>query len=303
MQLRHIFGELGQSLRRNLTMHLAVILTLFVSLTLVGLGALLYQQADKAEEHYGNQLEITAWLCRDKDPEPACATAVTDAQKDAIHAALDDNPNVESYRTESQQEAYDKAKERLGEDKFEGPDAPVTVDSYRESIWITLKNPDDVAVVVSAIQGLDGVSSMTDQRDLIDALFKTIDIFQYGAIGIAGFLILASLLLVGNTIRLAALARRREIAIMRLVGASSLYISLPFLIEALFTALVGVLLAGGALAALIQFGVEGQVADAIRWLPWVGWPEYLRAMIAVAILGPLLTLLPTLLLTRKYLKV
>lgn len=303
MQLRHIFGELGQSLRRNLTMHLAVILTLFVSLTLVGLGALLYQQADKTEEHFGNQLEITTWLCRDKDPEPACAAQVTDAQKDAIYAALDDNPNVESYRTESQQEAYDKAKERLGEDKFEGPDPAITVDSMRESVWITLKNPDDPEVVRSAISGLDGVSSVNDLRDLVEPIFNTINVFQYGAIGIAGFLILASLLLVGNTIRLAALARRREIAIMRLVGASSLYIALPFLIEALFTALMGVLLAGAALAALIEFGVEGQVAQAVQWMPWVGWPEYLQALIAVAILGPLLTLLPTLLLTRKYLKV
>ena len=65
---------------------------------------------------------------------------------------------------------------------------------------------------------------------------------------------LAALLLVANTIRLAAFARRKEIGIMRLVGASTLYIALPFLLEALVTALIGVALAGGALAAFMYFG-------------------------------------------------
>ncbi|MCY7402434.1 MAG: cell division protein FtsX, partial [Nocardioides sp.] len=64
MQLRYVFSELGQGLRRNLTMHLAVILTLFVSLTLVGMGVLFQQQATKAAEQWGNQLQITVFLCR-----------------------------------------------------------------------------------------------------------------------------------------------------------------------------------------------------------------------------------------------
>ena len=78
---------------------------------------------------------------------------------------------------------------------------------------------------------------------------------RYGAMGIAAFLVIAALLLVGNTIRLAAMARRREIGIMRLVGASTLYITLPFLLEALVTALIGVALAAAALAAFMQFGI------------------------------------------------
>lgn len=302
MQLRHIFAELGQSLRRNLTMHLAVILTLFVSLTLVGLGALMHKQAERAEDHFGHQLEISVNLCRDNDPEPVCANAITDPEKDAIFEALDENPNVESYRTESQADAYQKFKE-LHPEKVEGPDPVVTESSFRESVWIQLKEPRDREVVSSAVAGLDGVSSIEDQRSVAEPLFKTLSAFQWGALGIAGFLVLAALLMVGNTIRLAALARRREIGIMRLVGASGLYISLPFLMEALFTAVVGVLLSGGALAALMKFGIRDRAVDVIQWLPWVTWPDYTFALICIAILGPILTLLPTLLLTRKYLKV
>ena len=81
MQLRYVFSELGQGLRRNLSMHLAVVLTLFVSLTLVGLGVLLNQQADEKAEHWGSQLQITVFLCRGPRRQPACTGEVTDAQK------------------------------------------------------------------------------------------------------------------------------------------------------------------------------------------------------------------------------
>lgn len=90
---------------------------------------------------------------------------------------------------------------------------------------------------------------------------------------------------------------------MRLVGASSLYIALPFLLEALVTALFGVVLAAAALAAFMRFGVHDHMSTNLNFIPWVGSTEYLTAVIAIAVLGPLLTLIPTLVLTRKYLKV
>ena len=117
------------------------------------------------------------------------------------------------------------------------------------------------------------------------------------------FLVFAALLLVANTIRLAAFARRKEIGIMRLVGASTLYIALPFLLEALVTAFLGVLLATGALAAFMYFGIEQRGQDKLKFIPWIGTEQYGVAVVVVAVLGPLLTVLPTLVLTRKYLKV
>ena len=113
MQLRYVFSELGSGLRRNLSMHLAVILTLFVSLTLVGIGVLLNQQADKAAEHWGSQLQITVFLCsRPATPtRPAPARSPT-AQKAAIQKVVDANPEVATYHYESKQEAFDKLKEQ-----------------------------------------------------------------------------------------------------------------------------------------------------------------------------------------------
>ena len=78
---------------------------------------------------------------------------------------------------------------------------------------------------------------------------------------------------------------------------------LPFLLEAVVTAAIAVALSVGVLAAFMYFGVEGQLTDLVGFIPWIGFPDFLQAAVLVAILGPILTLLPTLVLTRKYLKV
>ena len=303
MQLRYVFSELGQGLRRNLSMHIAVILTLFVSLTLVGLGVLLNQQADKAAQHWGSQLQITVWLCKDRDDNPACTGEVTDAQKADIDAVVGANPEVADHHFESQEEAFEKVKELLGPEKFDGPNPAATADDMPQSVWITLKDPEEYEGITSAVVGLDGVSGIRDMRDVLKPIYGSINALQWAALATAAFLVFAALLLVGNTIRLAAFARRKEIGIMRLVGASTLYITLPFLLEAIVTAAIGVALAGGALAAFMYFGIEQRAATGLTFMPWIGREEYLVALGAVAILGPVLTLLPTLVLTRKYLKV
>jgi len=301
--LRYVFSELAQGLRRNLSMHLAVILTLFVSLTLVGLGVLLNQQAIRAGEQWGNELQITVFLCRDGDDNPACPTEVTGAQQQAIEKVVDENPEVADYYVESKAEAFEKVKELFGPEKFEGPNAAASANDMAKSVWITLDDPDEYEGVLSAVQGLDGVGSVRDQRAVVGPILRGIEAMQWGALAIAGFLVVAALLLVANTIRLAAMARRKEIGIMRLVGASTLYIALPFLLEALVTALIGVGLSGGAMGAFMYFGVDGSLKDFVGFIPWVGLPEFLNALLVVAVLGPVLTLLPTLVLTRKYLKV
>jgi len=302
MQLRYVYSELGQGLRRNLSMHIAVVLTLFVSLTLVGLGVVLNQQAQRTAEQRGSELQITVFLCRERDDNPACTGEVTKAQKDAIQEVVEENPEVDSYYFESKAEAFDKVKELYDED-FKGVNAALKQDDLAESIWITLKDPEQFEGIKSAVVGLDGVSKVQDQRNIVGPVLNAINYMQRSALLIAIFLVVAALLLVANTIRLAAFARRKEIGIMRLVGASTLYIALPFLLEALVTALISVGLAAGALAAFIYFAVERSLSGVLGFIPWVGWPEYFIAVLAVAVLGPLLTLVPTLALTRKYLKV
>lgn len=308
MQLRHVFSELRQGLRRNLSMHIAVVLTIFVSLTLAGIGGLLSMQATKTADHLGSQLEVIIWMCAEEDTEPSCTGEVTDVQKAAIEKAIQDSREVDGYHYESKEVALEKIKELYPDLDYEGDDAVITPAAIQQSFWVTLKDPDQDAGIKSAVAGLDGVSYVKDVGEELEPVYSIIDYLKYGAWGAAAFLIIAALLLVANTIRLAAMARRKEIGIMRLVGASTLYITLPFLLEALVTAALGVLLAAGALAAFVKFAIIEGVDVAIGFTPWIGWEEYLEALIGVAppgiaILGPVLTVVPTLLLTRKYIKV
>jgi cell division transport system permease protein len=303
MQFRYVFSELRSGLRRNLSMHIAVVLTLFVSLTLVGLGVLMWEQGKIATRYLGSQLQVTVYLCRDGDANPACTGPVTDEQKKRIQETITDSPEVATYRFESKEEAFDKVKQLYGADQFDGPNPAITADDMPESYWITLKDPKKFEGVSSAVVGLDGVSQIRDLRQTLKPLYEWLDTLRLGSWLIALFLGVAALLLVANTIRLAAFARRKEIAIMRLVGASTLYIALPFLLEAVVTAVVGVVLAGAALGAFVYFGVNQRIAQTVSFMPWIGSEDYRTALLWIAIVGPALTLLPTLLLTRKYLKV
>lgn len=297
--MRYAFSNLGQGLRRNLSMHLAVILTLFVSLTLVGFGALVRQETKLTVRDLGSQLEIAVFLCRDGDTSPSCLRGVDQAQKDALVTVIEDNPQVATYRYESKAEAFRKYQELYDSEAA----SILTEKDMNESYWITLKDPDEYEGIVSAVQGLDGVSSVRDQRDAVEPVLAIMDELRIGSLVFAGVLVVIALMLVANTIRLAAFARRKEMAIMRLVGASGLYIALPFVLESLVAAVAGVLLAGGALAGFVHFGVQGHYEQLLTFLPWVGWDDYVVAMVVVLIVAPIVSIVPTLLLTRKYIKV
>jgi cell division transport system permease protein len=302
MQLRYVFTELGNGLRRNLSMHVAVVLTLFVSLTLVGLGVLLIQESNRVADRWGSQLQVAVFLCSRNDGNPACTTEVTGAQRDQIEKVIDANPQVSSTDTQSKQEAFNKLIAQYP-GKYDGPNSPITAADMPESIWITLKDPNQYQDVESAVVGLDGVSRVQDVHKLLKPIYNTISRLKWGSFWTALILVVAALLLVANTIRLAAFARRREIGIMRLVGASTLYIALPFLMEAIVTAALGVGLAALALWAFMEGVVKRQLSVDLSFIPWVQSDDFWLAVIVIGIVGPAVTLIPTLVLTRKYLKV
>jgi len=173
----------------------------------------------------------------------------------------------------------------------------------QESYWVQLNDPEQFMGVKSAVQGLAGVNTVRDLREVLQPIYFWMNVMKWGAIGIAAFLVVAAVLQVGNTIRLAAFARRREIGIMRLVGASSLYIQLPFLMESLVAAVVGVGLAAGAILVFMWVVIYNTLRPTSNIVAWVDWGDGLAAVGWIALIGLALTLIPTLVMTRKYLKV
>src|SRR3954454_9519571 len=282
MQLSYVFSELGNGLKRNVSMTIAVVVTIFVSLTLVGMGLLLNAQADKAQSYWGSKLQITVFLCNQNSATANCVNGeVTAAQKSAIQNVLRTNNEVASWRLQSKQEAYDKWRAAYISDndtERRGFEA-IRPSDMQESYWVQLKNPERFQGIKSAVQGLPGVNTVRDLREVLKPIYFWMNVMKWGAISIAAFLIVAAILQVGNTIRLAAWAARREIGIMRLVGASRLYIQLPFLMEALVAALVGVALASGALLLFMWAVIYHTLRPSSTIVAWVDWGNAAYAIV------------------------
>ena len=304
MRFRHIFSETFSGLRQNLTMTLAVVMTMWVSLSLFGAGLLANQQVALMKGRWYDKIEISVFLCtpvtRGEQCEPG--QSVTQAQKNAIQTTLEANPEVAPGGVffESKQQAYEEFQKAYEGNPIQDS---LTVDEMQESFRVKLKNPEEYEGVVSSVVGLKGVQTVQDLRRYLDPFFSWLNLLQWGTIIASALLLFAAALQIGNTIRLAAFARRREIGIMRLVGASNLYITLPFLFEAVIAALIGALLACATLASGVYFVIKRKAEVSIQSLPWIGWNQTVLAMVGVAVVGLVLSIIPTLITTRKYLRV
>jgi len=306
MQLRYVFSETATGLRRNISMSVALIVTIFVSLTLVGMGLLLNQQADKAERFWGSKLQITVFMCNQNSKTPNCSSGeISPTQRTAVKQTIDTSPEVASYYHQSKDQAFKTWKRvYLSQDKSQQEIySTVRASDMQESYWVKLKDPNQFQGVKSALVGMPGVDAVRDLRQVLKPIYFWMTVMKWGAIAIAAFLLVAAILQVGNTIRMAAFARRKEIGIMRLVGASTLYISLPFLMETLVAAVIGIALAAGALMAFMYFVIYGKLRPSSNIVEWVDWNDAYLAIAGITVLGMLLTLIPTLVMTRKYLKV
>ena len=306
MQLRYVFSETATGLRRNISMSVALIVTIFVSLTLVGMGLLLNQQADKAERFWGSKLQITVFMCNQNSKTPNCSSGeISPTQRTAVKQGIDTSPEVASYYHQSKDQAFKTWKRvYLSQDKSQQEIySTVRASDMQESYWVKLKDPNKFQGVKSALAGMPGVDAVRDLRQVLKPIYFWMTVLKWGAIAIAAFLLVAAILQVGNTIRLAAFARRKEIGIMRLVGASNLYISLPFLMETLVAALIGISLAAGTLAVFMYVVIYGRLRPGSHIVEWVDWHDAVLSVGGIALLGVLLTLVPTLVMTRKYLRV
>jgi cell division transport system permease protein len=305
MQLRYVFSETGSGLKRNVSMSIALIVTIFVSLTLVGMGLLLNAQADKAERFWGNKLQITVFMCNQNSKAANCTGEVTPTQLTAIRGVIEKHPEVSSYYHQTKEQAFKTWKRvYVSKDKSEQEIySTVKPTDMQESYWVKLKDPNKYRGVEAALSQTGGVAAVRDLREVLKPIYFWIEVMKWGAISVAAFLLVAAILQVANTIRLAAFARRKEIGIMRLVGASTLYISLPFLMETLIAALIGIGLSAGTLLAFMYVVIYGRLRPGSNIVEWVDWRDSYTAVAGIAILGVLLTLIPTLVMTRKYLKV
>ena len=299
--MRHIFSETWSGLRRHISMVVAVVVTMFVSLTLFGAGLLIYQQADLLKDRWYDRVEISVFLCTPATAGDSCTPGAetTEAERQLVQQTLEENPEVAEVFFETKEQAFEEFQEA-----FEGSpiQESLTVDQMQESFRVKLVDPEQFEGVVSSVAGLPGVQAVQDMRQYLQPLIQVLQGLQIGAMATGGLLLLAAALQIGNTIRMAAVARRREIGIMRLVGASNSYIMAPFLLESLIAGVLGILLASAALAATVGV-IRENTQVSLQTAAWIGWPQAGIAIAGVAVVGIVLSIVPTLVATRRYLRV
>lgn len=303
--MRHTLRETWSGLRRNVSMTVAVIVTMWVSLTLFGVGLMTTQQVDLIKGKWYDKIEISAFLCV-KDlgdyPGGTCVAKqdTTDAQRDAIRKALDNNPEVERYYYETKAEAYQQFQET-----YKGTPIlnTLTEDQMQDSFRVKLKDPNNYQGVVEELQAMPGVQAVQDLHTVLDPLFKALNAVKWASNGMSALLLIAAALQIGNTIRMAAFSRRRELGIMRMVGASNTYILLPFLLESLVAGIIGSLLACGTIALGKYVLIDRNAETSIKTLRWLDWQQTGVSLFYVALVGILLSIIPTLIATRRYLRV
>ena len=304
MRLQFILSEIGLGLRRNLSMTISVILVTFVSLMFVGSAALLQTQIGKMKDDWYDKVEVSVFLCPQNSTEPTCASGeVTDDQKAQIRAALDApeiKPYVEHIYTESKEQAYDAFQKQF-KDQFWASAA--TVNDMNSSFRIKLADPTQYQVVADVISGKPGVEDVKDQQRLFDKLFTVLNSATLLAGGLALVMLLAAVLLITTTIRLSALSRRRETGIMRLVGASTMFIQLPFMLEGAIAATIGALLAVGGLWLGVGYLVDDWLGESVTWIPYVSTADVLAIAPILIVVAIALAAISSLVTLSRYTKV
>jgi len=300
MRAGFLLSEVRIGLRRNLTMTFAVIVTNAISLSLLGIGLLSNAQVNAMKDYWYDKIEVSVYLCGSLSESPSCAGGVvTPEQRLAIKSDLDALPVVQSTFYESQSEAYTRFQERFKDSAIA---QNVTADQLPESFRVKLKDPTQFAVVVSAFSGRPGVDVVQDQRTILEKFFKLLNVLRNGALLVGLFSVLTAGLLISNTLRIAAFNRRRETGVMKLVGASSWSIQLPFLLEGIFSALIGWGFATGLLAGL-KTVVDSKVAPLLTFTNFFGWNEVWIASAWLLLAGFTVSTIASLITLRRYLKV
>jgi cell division transport system permease protein len=300
MRFSFVRHEVGNGIRRNFTMTLALIVAVAVSLSLVGAALLMRAQVDRMKGYWYDKIEVSIFLCGNTSVAFTCTGAITDAQRANVEAVLGSlAPTVQEIFYESSEDAYEKFQEQFAGSAIL---ANISPDALPESFRVKLDDPANFEKVAAALQSVQGVESIQDQRQLLDRFFQILKGLQSFAIAVAIAMLFVTVLLVMNTIRVSAFARRRETSIMRSVGASNISIRLPFILEATVAAVIGSTLATAGILAAKYWVIDARLAPNLTFIPFITWEQVLAIVPVLFLVGVGITVFAASITLRRYLR-
>lgn len=243
----YFLRETGSNLRRNFTLTVASVVTVLVSLTLVGVALLIREGVANTNQKWQDGVELIVYMDADIAAE----------QRSALKDSLEENPAVDKIAYVDQDEAYEEFK-RLFEDTpelIEITKPSVLPPSYRVvPVDPSTRAVEDIRLLYKDAPGVRDVVTATETLRTMEALTQAVSLVVAVA---AVVLLVTAVILIFNTIRMAMFARRREIEVMKLVGATNWFIRVPYMLEGLVHGLLGT-----GLAVLALFGYQ-RLTDAV----------------------------------------
>ena len=281
-----------QSFWRNRFMSVASIATVALSLFILGIFMTLVANLDYFAENLESQVEITVYL---KD-------GATQADIDSVSHRLQALPDVKSVTFTDKNQAMDILKERM-------KDQPGILDALEgknplpSSFEVTFTEPEAVRRTADIVADYPEVEGTHYGQEIIEQLFQITTIIRWGGIALIVFLTLAMLFIISNTIRLTVFARRKEIAIMKYVGAPNWFIRWPFLLEGLFLGFIGGIIADIALYQFYDFAVTA-IHQSLAFLPMVSvFPFMYRTAGVLLIISMVIGAIGSTISLKRYMKV
>jgi cell division transport system permease protein len=242
IKIDYVARETASNLFRNVTLTLASVLTVVVSLTLFGSALLLQQGVENANDRFKGGIEFIVYL------QPK----VTEEQKASVERDLDDNPDVREATFVDQDETYEEFRRLFA-------DSPQLVETVEPSILPPsfrvaprIQDPEVVQALGETFSSKPGVYEVVFAFEVVQRIQETFNKIGVRFLAAAVLLLVAALMLILNTIRVAMFARRREIEVMKLVGATNWFIRVPFIIEGIIQTLLGAAVAVGFMTFLIR---------------------------------------------------
>lgn len=233
LKIDYVVGETVSNFRRNFWMATAAILTVAVSLSLVGGALLVRQGVTKATVQWRGGAELSIFMKPD----------ATQQQIDAVGAELKNLPEVKSFTYIDKPAAYKEAQTLFASQ----PDtlSSLSVDAMPTSYRVVPNKTESIEAIGNRLKPRPGVSTVAYAKDAIQTMVTVTRVLQIGLLIVAVVLLASASLLILNAIRIAIFARRREVSVMKLVGATNWFIRIPFMLEGLLQGLIGAAVAFG----------------------------------------------------------
>jgi len=285
-------------------MVVSIVLVTFISLTFVGTAILLQAQINQMKSYWFDRAQVAVYMCTDFSTLGGCDLLAASAdQKSAIEQRLQSAtlaPYIDRYYFEDRDQAYANFQDQFADSAVVDLVSP---ELLPETFWINLVNPEQSDLIFEAISGLPGVESVIDQRSYLDEIFALLNAGSLTAVAVASLMLVAAALLIATTIRLSAFSRRRELAIMRLVGASNRFIQTPFVLEGIVAAAIGATVASLALWSIVRIFVQGYLTDALPGTVFIGPADAFATMPLLFATGIGLAIVASYISISRYLRV